>query len=458
MSPAVPSHHRWRLRALFTAALAASGLIWATAARAECLDERTQERAPSVDDASTPAEPLRALVQTAIDRSRRIDARLLIREAAAADLQAEQAKQGWEWQFETAMGPSRRSSADISAPGALQAQAGIFFSRMLDDGGRGLHRLQWRQHLQRAAELDMLSVREQLALHTVAATLERTRLRQQAVVLGHYVRQMSCLIQALERSEGPPSEYRDSAAEARLALQQAIELQGRARQALRDSGPALRHLLGDGLPVHVEWPLWLLRAESDDRPGLGLEAPELLAQRARQAAERALDAARASEREPQVHGFLGARTGVTAGQGGDPSRRHIEWMAGFQIRFDAWPGPNPARDAATAAVQQRAAAAGLEAEAARLARRVQLEDHRLQARRAFETAHRLAGLLRDSGRLRQPTLQEWQGTSLEQLRESAQALRAHYALRMAYLDALYAGQQSTVMAKSLGPGLFDALR
>ena len=90
------------------------------------------------------------------------------------------------------------------------------------------------------------------------------------------------------------------------------------------------------------------------------------------------------------------------------------------------------------------------------ARQSRLEESLRQAQRAFDTARRLAELLRQSGRLRQPTLQEWQDSDLTLQREAVQALRAHYALRAAYLDALHAGQQSSALAKSLTRGLADA--
>lgn len=439
-------------------AFAASGDPWADAPGAMCLDERMPPASEAQETALPAPEPLAALVQAAFDRSQRIDARRLLRDAAADDVRSEQAARETRLHVDATLGPAWRQWGRLSQTSPLQLQAGVVLSRLLHDGGHTEHRIEWREHLRLAAARDLLSEREQIALRTVAATLERVRLRQQVITLGQYVRQMGCLVQALDHPPASASPPARIVTEARLALAQALELQRRARRALRDSAPALRHLIGDGLPLSIELPLWLWPAGIEPRTHDEMDAPALAALQARQAAEQARAQALARAGQPQVHGFIGARAGAAPGANTAAGRGSAELSMGLNIRFDLGSGGRSADPAATSAAEQRAEAARLDLEAARAAHRLRLQDSVRQAQQAFESAQQLAALLRDSGRLRQPTLQEWQDSDTASLDEAVNALRVHFALRTAYLDALHAGQQSTVLVKSLTQGLAEALR
>ena len=81
-----------------------------------------------------------------------------------------------------------------------------------------------------------------------------------------------------------------------------------------------------------------------------------------------------------------------------------------------------------------------------------------QAAASFDRARSVVNVLRDSDRLRGFTLQQWQQLGRRSLFDVMSAESEHYSLRVAYVNALYDGQQSTALMWSLGLGVLTQLK
>jgi len=77
---------------------------------------------------------------------------------------------------------------------------------------------------------------------------------------------------------------------------------------------------------------------------------------------------------------------------------------------------------------------------------------------SFDRARRTVDILRDSDRVRNFTLQQWQQLGRRSLFDVMAAEGDHYGLRVAYVNALYDGQQSTALLWSLGLGVLTQLK
>jgi outer membrane protein TolC len=62
-------------------------------------------------------------------------------------------------------------------------------------------------------------------------------------------------------------------------------------------------------------------------------------------------------------------------------------------------------------------------------------------------------VLRDSDRVRNFTLQQWQQLGRRSLFDVMAAEGDHYGLRVAYVNALYDGEQANALLRSLGLGI-----
>jgi outer membrane protein TolC len=76
-----------------------------------------------------------------------------------------------------------------------------------------------------------------------------------------------------------------------------------------------------------------------------------------------------------------------------------------------------------------------------------------QASTAFDQARRIAQVLRDSDRVREFTLQQWQQLGRRSLFDVMAAEGDHYNLRISYVNALYDAQEADALMVSLGAGL-----
>jgi len=81
-----------------------------------------------------------------------------------------------------------------------------------------------------------------------------------------------------------------------------------------------------------------------------------------------------------------------------------------------------------------------------------------QAVSSFDRARRVVDVLRDSDRVRNFTLQQWQQLGRRSLFDVMASEGDHYGLRVSYVNALYDGQQSTALLWSLGQGVLTQLK
>ena len=217
-------------RRLFVASatvLLACGLM-APPALARCVDEDrvdapTTEPAPA-RAAVNPLLTLKALVAEALQRSNAAGASRLLAEAAQFDIEETRSAKAIQASLSAGVGPGGVRSSGLTETSAVQARAALTVSQLLYDGGRTDRLADWRTQLAESARLGNLSVREQLALSTVALALERSRFRQQGIVYGQYVRKMGCLVEALETITRTDRGRASELVQAKKSLQQA-ELQ-----------------------------------------------------------------------------------------------------------------------------------------------------------------------------------------------------------------------------------------
>ena len=77
---------------------------------------------------------------------------------------------------------------------------------------------------------------------------------------------------------------------------------------------------------------------------------------------------------------------------------------------------------------------------------------------AFDRVRRTGEVLRDSERVRNFTLQQWQQLGRRSLFDVMAAESDHYNLRVAYVNALHDGQQMNTILVSLGQGVIGWLK
>ncbi len=404
--------------------------------------------------AAAPVEPrslLQQLVGDALARNHGIGAARLLAEAAQQDVGEAEASKKPQAFLTGTVSPGLENSKNGNAS-SLQARAGITLSQTLYDGGRSDRLIDWRRQQAEAARLGMLSTQEQIALATTSMAFERSRFRMQAVIYSQNVRKMGCLVQALEAIVAADKGRTSELVQARKQLQQAELQQVQAQSQARQVEARMRRVVGDGLPG------------TDGMATLMLAVPELPA--VLSAAERSVEisqlAANANAlreiarvveagNKPQVSwnlggsALLGAGSGLAAG-----GQRNLGLNAGVTLSV---PILNPAIEYSSQAARKRAEAALLQRADALEQRRQRIVDVHEQAGAAFDRLKRVGLVLRDSDRLRNFTLQQWQQMGRRSLFDVIAAESDHYNLRVQYVNALHDGQQMNAMLTSLGTGL-----
>ena len=68
------------------------------------------------------------------------------------------------------------------------------------------------------------------------------------------------------------------------------------------------------------------------------------------------------------------------------------------------------------------------------------------------------GIVRDSDKVRNYTLQQWQQLGRRSLFDVMSSEAEHYNMRIQYVNALYDGQQATALLWSLGLGVLSRLQ
>lgn len=442
-----------------------AALLFTTAAQANCIDEDRSEVLPgsaaaaSAPSAPPPAEPrrlLQQLVGDAMARNHGLGAARLLAEAAEQDIGEAAASKKPQAFLTGTVSPGWENAKGGSAA-SLQARAGITLSQTLYDGGRSDRLIDWRRQQAESARLGLLSNQEQIALGTTAMAFERSRYRMQAVIYAQNVRKMGCLVQALEAISAADKGRTSELVQARKQLQQAELQQVQAQSQARQVEAKLRRVVGDGLPGTDGMATLLLAVP--DLPGV-LTAAERSVEMSQLAANaNALrEIARVVEagNKPQVSWNVGgsALLGVGSGQAAGGSR-NIGLSAGVTLSV---PILNPAIEYSSQAARKRAEAAILQRAEALEQRRQRIVEVHEQAGAAFDRLRRVSLVLRDSERLRNFTLQQWQQMGRRSLFDVIAAESDHYNLRVQYVNALHDGQQMNATLTSLGTGLSDWLK
>ncbi len=436
------------------------GLLALTAAplQARCIDEgRLEGSAAAPDEPSAtrvdPRATLQGLVRDALDRSHAVGASRLLAEASVSDVDEVRAGRLPQASLSAGAGPGGNLQSGIRDTALLQLRAGANVSQLLYDGGRTDRLTDWRTQLAESARLGYLTVREQLALNTVALALERSRFRQHVVIYGQYVRKMECLVEALETIVRADRGRASELVQAQKTLQQAQLLQTGAQSQARQVDVRLRRLVGDGLPGVQGLSTVLL----DVNPLAELVADverstEIGAINAQAAAANAYARVIESGGKPQVSWAFTGGGVVAVGRNPDTpgSGRSANFSLGVAINVPLYtPGLAPASDAA----RRRAEAANLQRTEALEARRYRVVEMHDQTLASFDRARRVGAVLRESEQLRNFTLQQWQQLGRRSLFDVMGAEAEHYNLRVAYVNALHDGQQLNAVLLSLGRGV-----
>jgi len=448
--------------------------LWAGVARAGCVDEDRPDpgsaaasgakagaaaaAAPAATFSAQPEAQLKTLVGEVLMRSQGVGSARMLAEAAQIDVDEAVAAKLPQAALTGSIGPNVNMGTDGNTT-QLQVRAGLTISQTLFDGGRSDRMIDWRRQQAEVARLGALTTQEQLTLSATSLAFERSRYRMQAVVYGQHVRKMACLVEALDSIVATDKGRLSELVQARKQQQQAELQQAQAVSQARQVEAKLRRMAGDGLPATDGLATLMLTV-----PPL----PELLASAERSTEIGQLDAAANAAREmarvteagtkPQVSWSVGGSTNLSAGTqppGGVASPHNAGVNASVMLSI---PLLNPAIDHSIQAARRRAAASVLQRADVLEQRRQRVVEVHEQATAAFERVRMVSLVLRDSDRLRNFTLQQWQQLGRRSLFDVMAAEGDHYALRVQYINALHDGQQLNATLWSLGGGLSEWLR
>lgn len=444
---------RWQRSVVLLLALGAGLAV--QAAEVRCVDEdelppsaaapaASGTAAPINTDASQPRLVLQSLVRQAMERSQAIGAAKLLADAAAADVEEQRAAKLPQAVLSGTVGPTSSSAQDVASINGGQLRASVSVSALLYDGGHTDELTGWRRNLAEAARYGQLSAQEQIALQTVSLVLERGRYRMQAKVYRQYERSVACLVDALQQIVNVDKGRASELVQAQKTLQQVELSQADTASTLRQIEVRLRRFVGDKLPETEGMASVLLKTPALD---------DLLAQASRSNDIAQLDAqadaadsyARSvsASTKPQVSWSFGGSKTVGVGNA-------TSLGAGINVNVPLYA---PAQRYSVDAAQKRAEAARLQRADALETRRYRIAEVHEQASAAFERAHRIATVVSDSDLVRQATVEQWQRLGRRSLFDVMAAEGDHYALRIAYVNALYDGEQSNALLRSLGLGI-----
>ncbi len=417
---------------------------------ARCIDEDTPDSpvpgspAALAADASAPRLGLQSMVQEAIRRSNAVGAARLLAEAAASDVEETRAGGKLQASMSGTFGLASTSGQNVVTQTGGQAVFSVNVGAPLYDAGRIAELTGWRSSLSEAARLGQLTAQDQVAFQTVSLALERSRFRQQARVYAQYARKMSCLVEALEQIVKADKGRASELVQARKTLQQAELSQTQTLSQVRQVETRLKRFIGDGMPSSEGMTAVLLTvpplAELEAVAERSAEIGQLDAQ------AQALDSytrAVAAGQKPQVNWVLQGSKAVGNGSPGSV-------LAGISFNL---PLLNPGADYSLTAARKRAEAARLQRSEALDARKNRIAEVHEQATAAFDRARQVSEVVRNSDRVRNFTLQQWQQLGRRSLFDVMSAEGEHYNLRVAYVNALHDGQQAAALLRSLGLGI-----
>lgn len=452
--PHVPTPRTRDALALRPIALALClGLLTGGLAQARCIDEEAPDpvgeaRSVAPGDPGDPQGPMRGLLAAAVQRSQALGAARLLAEAARQDVEEALAsgKPQVSASVQTAYVGSETSS--LSRVDGAQARLGLNAGGPIWDAGRTEHLAQWRDQLARAAAAGQIGAEEQVMLQTVNLALERSRYRQQVRVYQQFGRKMACLVEALEQIVATDRGRASELVQAQKSQAQAELQQVQAQSQLRQTEIRLQRFVGDRLPpaegLSALWlqPPALAKAQSEAESAPDLQ--QLEAQSRAQA--RYAEAVRSGQR-PQ----LGWNAGGSAAAGVGSPR---SWSIGLNLNVPLY---SPGDDAGYHAAVQRAEASRLQWQDAIESRRAKVAEVHEQASSAFDRAARVVGVVRDSDRVRNFTLQQWRQLGRRSLFDVMSSESDYVQLRVQQVNALVDGQQATTLLWSLGRGVQASL-
>ena len=431
-------------------------------AQARCLDEDQLPTLPAgepvLPGAAPQADPrstLQALVREALARSQAVGAAALIAQATLQDVEEVRAGKALQAGVGGGIGPGGSRAAGVTENAAAQLRASFNISQLLYDGGRTDRLTDWKTQLAESARYGHLSQQEQLALTTVALSLERSRFRSQVQIYRNYVRKMGCLVESLDSIVKTDRGRASELVQAKKSLEQAELSQTQTQSVVRQYEIRLRRLVGDGLPPVEGLATLFTIVPPQEQLIADVERAYDIAQLDAQAAAagRYVEAVAAGNR-PQLS--LAVNGGLAAGLGGNANNtRSGVYSVGVLLNVPILaPGIAPATEAA----RKRAQAALLQRADAVEARRYRVAEVYEQSQASLDRARRLAVVLRDSEQVRNFTLQQWQNLGRRSLFDVMSAEGEHYNLRVAYVNALHDVQQLNANLLSLGRGVNEWLQ
>jgi len=419
------------------------------AGHAACVDEESEARLPAEAssagaNADSPRMNLQAMVQEAFRRSQTVGAAALLAQAAQSDLSEAKAGALPQASISGSVNHVGSGTNTVATVSGMQSRAALNVGASLFDGGRQNRLTDWRSQLAEAAQQGQLSAREQVALQTVSLALERSRYRLQAQVYQQHARKMGCLVEALQTIVNADKGRASELVQARKTLQQTEMSYAQTMSQVRQTELRLRRFVGDGLPpvdglssVLIAVPK-LEEIQADAARAADIN--QLTAQA--DAADQYASAVRASGK-PQVGWSVSGSKSVGVGS-------PIGWSAGVNVTIPLF---NQSTEHAATAAELRARAARLQRDDAIEGRVSRAADVHEQAISAFDRARRVVDVLRDSNQVRAFTLQQWQQLGKRSLFDVMSSESDHYGLRVAYVNALYDGEQANALLWSLGRGI-----
>ena len=445
-----------RLLPLCAMALAAAAIAASPPSKARCIDEENIENRigtgvePVPNEAAGPRMTLPELVKEAIRRSQAIGAAKLLAEAAISDAEEARVAGYPQASLGSTLGTTGTSAvAGVPDVSGNQGRVSLSLNMPLFDGGRINRMAEWRKELAEAARLGELTAEEQIGLQTVSLVLERGRYRVQVQVYQQYARKMSCLVQALETIVSADKGRASELVQARKTLLQAELSQSQTVSAVKQIEVRLRRFVGDALPASDAIANGLLKLPT---------LPELMDEAERSSEIAQLDAQVQAGDSYARAVVAGQRPQVTWSMTGSKVKgigSSNTWFAGVNINVPLY---NAGNDHSATAARKRAEATRLQRADALEARKFRIAEIHEQAVSAFDRARRVTDVVRDSDRLRNFTLQQWQQLGRRSLFDVMGSESEHYNLRVAYVNALYDGQQATALLWSLGSGVLSRLQ
>lgn len=414
-----------------------------------CIDEETLDVArdsggTTARDVLAPRAALQGMVQEAIRRSHAIGAAKLLAEAADSDVKETKAQRWPQAMLSGTIAGTGTEVGGVEEARGKQGRVTLAVNAPLFDFGRISSLTDWRSSLAESARLGQLSAQEQVALQTVSLAIERSRYRLQAQVYQQYSRKMSCLVEALETIVRADKGRTSELVQASKTQQQAEISQAQTLSMVKQIETRLRRFVGDQLPNTDGMSSLLLALpplnEAVADADRAFEIGQLTAQA--EAMENYSKAVVAGQR-PQV-GWTINSTKVR-GVGNSAS-----WMAGVNVNVPLF---NAGNDPQATSARKRAEAARLQRADALEGRKFRMAEVHEQGVSAFDRARRVVEVLRDSDRVRNFTLQQWQQLGRRSLFDVMASESDHYSLRVSYVNALYDGQQANALLRSLGAGV-----